>query len=178
MASQASNIGKRLPRCHVSSEVLSCAAKVACQFFNTHTFFFAAHSDFVEPCPFAFQVVAVQCVHTAHSTPHHFNHHALHHEPWRWAGEGLFWFSLECVLAKRKCACSAATGHFCCTRQQKIRPNFLLFLSEGFLQAGGPLGVASGSKAKAGDPTKQRLGCLYQGFDICATWCEPWSPRI
>jgi hypothetical protein len=97
--------------------LLSCAAKVACQFFNTHTFSFAAHSDFVEPCPFAFQVVAVQCVHTAHSTPHHFNHHALHHEPWQWAGEGLFWFSLKCVRAKRKCACSAATGHFWCTRQ-------------------------------------------------------------
>ena len=65
---------------------------------------------------FPFQVVAMQRVHTDHTT-HDFNHHALHHGPWQWAGGGLSCFSLECVRAKRKCACSRATDHSGCTRQ-------------------------------------------------------------
>jgi hypothetical protein len=49
---------------------------------------------------------------------------------------------------------------------------------EGSSCTGGPRGVASASKAKAGDPTKQSFGCLYQGFDIRATRYEPLFPCL
>jgi len=66
-----------------------------------------------------------------------------------------------------------------CGRRQGVAEcsqSSLLFFSAKACR--GSLGVASQSKAKAGEQTKRRFGCIYQGLDVRATRCKPLPPAF